>query len=220
MSTKQKDNQTFISGIITSDLTYNHEIYGEKFYSTELSAKRASETEDVIPIIVSERLINETNGWKGKFVKVCGQLRTYNKQEGERSRLILSVFAKEFEEIGEVPFSTDENSIFLQGYICKTPNYRETPLGREIADLFLAVHRDYGKSDYIPCVVWGRNARFAGNLEVGTRIQVRGRIQSREYRKKISDTEYETRVAYEVSASTISVVENTDVVETEETSKA
>lgn len=205
-----ENNRVTISGEIVSDFEFSHEIYGEGFYIAHLSSKRTSGTADIIPIMVSDRLVDVKADWKGRIARIEGQFRSCNKRDGNRNRLILSVFAREFEEIEELPFSDDCNSIFLDGHICKEPKYREIPLGREIADILVAVNRPYGKSDYIPCICWGRNARFAGELGVGAHIQIEGRIQSREYLKKISDTETETRTAYEVSVRKINVVEETE----------
>lgn len=162
---------------------------------------RLSESADIIPLMVSERLLDVTKDYRGYKIMVTGQFRSYNRHEERKNKLVLSVFAREIEFIDEIEESSKTNQIFLDGYICKEPIYRKTPLGREIADLLLAVNRPYGKSDYIPCICWGRNARFASGFEVGARCAVWGRIQSREYVKKISETETEKRVAYEVSVS-------------------
>lgn len=205
-----ENNRVTISGEIVSDFEFSHEIYGEGFYVANLSSKRTSDTADVIPIMVSDRLVDVKADWKGRQVKIEGQFRSYNKHEGNRNRLILSVFSREFEEVEPLPFSYDKNCVFLDGFICKEPTYRTTPFGREITDILLAVNRPYGKSDYIPCISWGRNARFAKNLEVGEHIQIDGRIQSREYFKKVSETETEARTAYEVSVSKINVIEETE----------
>lgn len=205
-----ESNQATISGEIVRNFEFSHEVYGEGFYVAHLRTERRSGTEDIVPIIVSERLVDVKADWTRQLVKISGQFRSYNKHEETKNRMELSVFAREFEVIEEMPFSEDENYIFLEGYICKQPTYRKTPLGREIADLLFAVNRPYGKTDYIPCVTWGRNARFAESLEVGTRLKVWGRIQSREYQKRISDDEYETRTAYEVSVSKLEVVEETE----------
>lgn len=204
------NNQITVSGELVSEFSFDHEVFGEKFYTTKLSVERKSGNIDVLPVLISERIIDIKREWKGEMVKVYGQVRSYNKHEENKSRLILSVFVKQFENLAddEPLQSGDENSISLDGYICKPPIYRETPLGREIADILLAVNRPYGKSDYIPCICWGRNARFASGLEVGTRLQIEGRIQSREYRKQISDEECETRIAYEVSVSRLEVAED------------
>ena len=214
MSKEIRNNQVTLSGEIVSDFEFSHEVFGERFYISMILAERTSIKKDIIPIMVSEWIVDLKSEWTGRFVKVSGQFRSYNKHEGENNHLILSVFAREFEEIEfehEEPRSgNDENHIFLDGCICKEPVYRKTPLGREIADILLAVNRQYGKSDYIPCIAWGRNARFASVLEVGTRLQIDGRIQSREYQKRISDDEFETRTAYEVSASNLTVVEETE----------
>lgn len=205
-----ENNRVTISGEIVSDFEFSHEVFGEGFYIANLSSKRESDIADIIPIMVSGRLADVKADWKGRYVKVEGQFRSYNKHSNRKKKLILSVFARELEEIEALPFSEDENHISLDGFICKEPKYRKTPLGREIADILLTVNRPYGKSDYIPCICWGRNARFVGNLEVGMHIQIEGRIQSREYFKKISDTETETRTAYEVSVSKVSVIEETE----------
>ena len=162
---------------------------------------RLSDSTDIIPVMVSERLIDVTADYKGSLVIINGQFRSYNRHEEKKNKLVLSVFAREIEFVDEISENARTNQIFLDGYICKEPVYRKTPLGREIADLLLAVNRPYGKSDYIPCICWGRNARYAANFQVGERCLVWGRIQSREYMKRISDENMEKRVAYEVSVS-------------------
>lgn len=211
MNREIKNNQVTLSGEIVSNFEFSHEVYGEGFYTALLANERASGQKDIVPIMVSDRLVDVKADWAGRFVRVSGQFRSYNKHEENRNQLVLSVFVTEFEELEELPFSDNySNHISLDGYICKQPTYRETPLGREIADILLAVNRPYGKSDYIPCIAWGRNAVYASDLEVGTRLQIDGRIQSREYQKRISDDEYETRTAYEVSISKMETVEETE----------
>ena len=209
------NNQITVSGELVSEFSFDHEVFGEKFYTTKLSVERKSGNIDVLPILISERIIDIKRERKGEMVKVYGQVRSYNKHEKNKSRLILSVFAREFEEIEfehEEPGSgNDENNILLDGYICKKPSYRKTPLGREISDILLAVNRPYGKSDYIPTICWGRNARFTSGLKVGTRLQIEGRIQSREYIKKKEDGELEKRTAYEVSVSKMEVVKDEQI---------
>ena len=202
-----ENNQVVIMGEIVGEFTFSHEIYGEGFYMVDVFVTRLSESADVIPLMVSERLLDVTKDYRGYKIMVTGQFRSYNRHEERKNKLVLSVFAREIEFIEEIGESSKTNQIFLDGYICKEPIYRKTPLGREIADLLLAVNRPYGKSDYIPCICWGRNARFASGFEVGTRCAVWGRIQSREYVKKISDTEAERRVAYEVSVSKLEQLE-------------
>lgn len=169
----------------------------------EISVSRLSDSYDVIPVMVSERLINVEEPIEGRFLVVNGQFRSYNRHEENKNRLLLSVFAREVFLYDEAPDESEikPNYIYLDGFVCKPPIYRKTPLGREIADLLLAVNRPYGKSDYIPCICWGRNARFAESFAVGGHIQLWGRIQSREYQKKLSETEFEKRIAYEVSVS-------------------
>ena len=202
-----ENNQVVIMGEIVGEFAFSHEIYGEGFYMVDVLVTRLSESADVIPLMVSERLLDVTKDYRGYKIMVTGQFRSYNRHEERKNKLVLSVFAREVEFIEEIGESSKTNQIFLDGYICKEPIYRKTPLGREIADLLLAVNRPYGKSDYIPCICWGRNARFASGFEVGTRCAIWGRIQSREYVKKISETEAEKRVAYEVSVSKLEQLE-------------
>ena len=196
-----ENNQVVIMGEIVSDFSFSHEIFGEGFYMVEVKVERLSDSSDIIPLMVSERLIDVKADYRGQLIMVTGQFRSYNRHEERKNRLVLSVFAREIEFVDEIEESAKTNQIYLDGYICKEPVYRKTPLGREIADLLLAVNRPYGKSDYIPCICWGRNARYASGFEVGEHVQILGRIQSREYVKRISDTETEKRVAYEVSVS-------------------
>ena len=194
-------------GEIVSDFVFSHEIFGEGFYMVDVNVPRLSESSDIIPLMVSERLINVEEDYKGLNIMVQGQFRSYNRHEERKNRLVLSVFAREIEFVDETPESSKTNQIYLDGYICKEPIYRKTPLGREIADLLLAVNRPYGKSDYIPCICWGRNARFASNFSVGTRCEIWGRIQSREYMKRLSEEDAEKRIAYEVSVSKLELME-------------
>ena len=200
------NNQVTIAGEIMGGFSFSHDVFGEGFYVMDISVGRLSESNDIIPIMVSERLVDVKKDYTGMYAVINGQFRSYNRHEESRNRLVLSVFAREIEILEE---STDEvrpNYIFLDGFVCKPPIYRKTPLGREIADVLLAVNRPYGKSDYIPCICWGRNARFAESFRVGEHIQIWGRIQSREYQKKISETEFEKRTAYEVSVSKLECV--------------
>ena len=208
MADKAMDNnQVTIVGTVDSEFTYSHEVFGEGFYMLEVVVSRLSHMEERIPLMVSERLVDVKESCMGKIVEVHGQFRSYNKHEEGRNRLILSVFVREFSFVGEEGTLTRPNSIYLDGYICKPPVYRMTPLGREIADLLMAVNRPYGKSDYLPCICWGRNARFAGKFEVGTHIHLWGRIQSRTYQKRLEDDVVEKRTAYEISVNKIECVE-------------
>ncbi len=212
-----ENNYLTLVGKVTGEKRFSHEIYGERFYIFDLSIPRLSGNADIIPITVSERLIPNEMLQDGKKILVKGQFRSYNSYENEKNKLILTVFAK---DIAELPINEDENEmtkkdtitneVVLIGYICKKPIYRQTPFGREIADLLLAVNRAYNKSDYIPSIAWGRNARFCQNLEVGTRVKIVGRVQSRNYEKKLEDGTVETRVAYEVSIGSLEVIEEKD----------
>lgn len=207
--TRIENNQVTLSGEITEEFQFSHEIFDEGFYMTKVTVERVSGTSDIIPIMVSERLVDVKENWAGQFVRIAGQFRSYNKHEENRNKLVLSVLAREFEvwEDDGTIRPVEDNSIFLDGCICKEPTYRKTPLGREITDVLLAVNRPYGKSDYIPCILWGRNARYASNFTIGDRAQVWGRVQSREYQKRISETESETRTAFEVSVSRMELIE-------------
>ena len=201
-----ENNQVTICGEIAGEFVFSHEVYGEGFYVVDVLTRRMSGVCDAIPVTVSERLIDVTQNYIGQYVCVSGQFRSYNKREEKKNRLILSVFAQEISFAEKL--MDDVNQIFLDGYICKDPMYRKTPLGREIADLVIAANRSYGKSDYIPCVAWGRNARCASGFEVGAHVQICGRIQSRQYTKKLDDEHSEERTAYEVSISKLEVVDN------------
>ena len=202
-----ENNQVTIMGEVVGDFTFSHEIFGEGFYMVDVEVARLSESFDVIPVMVSERLLDVSADYKGCNLCVTGQFRSYNRHEEKKNKLVRSVFAREIEFIDVIEESAKTNQIYLDGYICKEPVYRKTPLGREIADLLLAVNRPYGKSDYIPCICWGRNARYVSNFTVGSRCLVWGRIQSREYMKKISEEMTEKRVAYEVSVSKLELAE-------------
>ena len=191
-----ENNRVCIIGEIVSEFTFSHEVFGEGFYIANVSVNRLSDMVDVIPLMISERLIDVTKDYRGMKIEVAGQFRSYNRHEGTKNKLVLSIFVRElrFIEEDEMPEEQSKsNQIFLDGFVCKSPIYRKTPLGREIADVLVAVNRPYGKSDYIPCIAWGRNARFAGGLEVGSHLQVSGRVQSREYTKKIGEDEVERR---------------------------
>ena len=203
-----ENNQVSIVGEIVSEFRFSHEVYGEGFYIVDVAVNRLSNYMDYIPLMISERLIDVSANLIGQSIYVTGQFRSFNRHEEKKNRLVLSVFVRELEFLDEIDEEIKSNQIFLDGYVCKEPIYRKTPLGREIADLLIAVNRSYGKSDYIPCICWGRNAIFASGFDIGTRLRVWGRIQSREYIKKISETEYETRTAYEVSISQMEVAES------------
>ena len=196
-----ENNKVSVIGKIVSGFTFSHEVFGEGFYMVDVAVNRLSEQADIIPLMVSERLIDVHEDYIGCPIEALGQFRSYNRHEGVKNRLMLSIFVREVHFMEEFTDYTKTNQIFLDGYICKAPIYRKTPLGREIADILLAVNRPYGKSDYIPCISWGRNARYASSLSVGTKVKIWGRIQSREYTKAISEAECEERIAYEVSIS-------------------
>lgn len=203
-----ENNQVSIMGKIDTPFQFSHQVFGEGFYMTDLLVKRLSDSEDRIPVMVSERLVDVTQDYVGEYIEVHGQFRSYNRHEEKKNRLVLSVFARELKFVEEDDGSIAVNQIFMDGYICKPPVYRKTPLGREIADLLLAVNRPYGKSDYIPCICWGRNARYASAFAVGGHVLIWGRIQSREYVKKITELDTEKRVAYEVSVSKVDFLED------------
>ena len=214
-----ENNYLTLVGKVTGEKKFSHEIYGESFYIFNLEIPRLSGNSDIIPITISERLIKEDTLQAGKKLLVKGQFRSYNSYENEKNRLILTVFAKDVAELEEnseeeenemVKKDIITNEVVLIGFICKKPIYRQTPFGREISDILLAVNRAYNKSDYIPCIAWGRNARFCQNLEVGTQVKVVGRVQSRMYEKKHEDGTVENRVAYEVSVGSLEIIEEED----------
>jgi len=203
-----ENNRVCIIGEVISGFQFSHEVFGEGFYVVDVSVNRLSAMADVVPLMISERLIDITKDFTGLTIEAIGQFRSYNRHEGTRNRLVLSIFVREFEFVEEAPEEqVKSNQIYLDGYICKPPIYRKTPLGREIADILIAVNRPYGKSDYIPCIAWGRNARYAASLEVGSHMLVWGRVQSREYTKKVSEEDLEKRIAYEVSVSKLELVD-------------
>ena len=214
-----ENNYLTLVGKVTGEKRFSHEIYGERFYVFNLEIPRLSGNSDIIPITVSERLIKEETLQEGHQLLVKGQFRSYNSYENNKNRLILTVFAKDIIEVEEkeedeenemVKKDTITNEVVLVGYICKKPIYRKTPFGREISDILLAVNRAYNKSDYIPCIAWGRNARFCQDIEVGAQVKIVGRVQSRQYEKKHEDGTVETRVAYEVSVGSLEVIEEND----------
>lgn len=198
-----ENNRVTIIGEVVSEFEYSHEVYGEGFYTLNISVNRLSDSVDIIPLMVSERLVDVTEDLRGMIIEASGQFRSYNRHEETKNRLVLSIFVRELQFVENYEEENSTNQIYLDGFICKPAIYRRTPLGREIADLLVAVNRPYGKSDYIPCIAWGRNARYAAGFAVGSHIRIFGRIQSREYVKKLNEEECEHRVAYEVSVSKI-----------------
>ena len=217
-----ENNHIIMVGKVTSDKRFSHEIYGEKFYIFDLSVPRLSGNSDIIPITISERLMVNGELPIGTKITVEGQFRSYNSYGEGKNKLVLTVFAKNVtlleDQESEVEARKDfiSNEVTLIGYICKKPVYRQTPFGREIADILLAVNRAYSKSDYIPCIAWGRTARFCENMEVGTEVKLVGRVQSRQYEKKHEDGTVENKVAYEVSVGSLEVVNQKDDGEAEE----
>ena len=205
-----ENNYLVLIGKIISDKTFSHEIYGESFYVFNLEVPRLSGNEDIIPITISERLIANFDLTIGRKVVIEGQFRSYNSYENEKNRLVLTVFAKDIIDYKEEQEENVSNEVVLNGYVCKKPIYRKTPFGREISDILLAVNRAYNKSDYIPCITWGRNARFCENVAVGTEVRIVGRVQSREYEKKHEDGTVEKKVAYEVSVASLEVANQED----------
>ncbi len=199
---QMSNNKLRLTGTVTERPVYSHEVCGEEFYETKLSVPRLSGQEDVIPVTLSDRLLARTEVKPGAKISISGQFRSYNKLEGEHSRLLLTAFAR---EILPADDEVNPNTIEILGYICKPPVYRTTPFKREICDVLLAVNRAYNKSDYIPCIMWGRNARFIKDMPIGERLWVTGRVQSRIYTKCLSEDRSEERVAYEVSVSKILV---------------
>lgn len=206
MEERMKNNKATFSGEIISEFEYSHEVLGEKFYTSVLSVRRKSGVYDNIPFMVSERLVDVGDLWTGQIVMLSGQIRSHNNRNGNKQKLVLFVFVRELYFPDERE-KYDSNNVVIDGYICKEPIYRRTPLGREITDVIFAVNRVYAKTDYVPSVFWGRSAKFISYLDVGTRIKAVGRLQSREYVKKHEDGTEETKTAYEFSVSTFEVIE-------------
>lgn len=202
-----ENNSVSLVGKVCVNPEFSHEVYGEGFYIVYIQVPRLSDAYDNIPLMFSERLISPDSIIEGQYLIVEGQFRSYNNfNNNSGHKLMLTVFAREIEISDEEVTNKNPNQICLNGFVCRKPMYRTTPFGREIADILLAVNRAYNKSDYIPCIAWGRNARFAGTFEIGDNIRVWGRIQSRTYQKKISEDEVEERIAYEISVSKMEVV--------------
>ncbi len=220
-----ENNHLVLVGKVTSEKRFSHETYGEKFYIFDMEVSRLSETTDIIPVTASERILSDELLAIGNKLIIKGQFRSYNSYVNEKSKLVLTVFAKDILTEGELSEEELEetrrisNEVTLVGYICKPPIYRQTPFGREIADVLLAVNRAYNKSDYIPSIAWGRNARFCQNLPTGTEVKIVGRVQSRNYEKKYEDGTIEQRVAYEVSIASLQVVNQEGETQEEEEAK-
>ncbi len=198
-----QNNELVLVGNAISELELSHTVYGETFYLFYIEVSRLSESSDVLPVIISERLLSSDKSIRGKYLKISGQFRSYNQCENGKNKLVLSVFTTDIKELEDTYKSKVKNKISLYGYICKPPTYRITPFGREITDLLVAINRAYHKSDYIPCITWGRNAKYSKDLKVGDLIQVFGRIQQRDYQKKEETGEILNKTAYEVSVSRI-----------------
>lgn len=211
MDTINQNNTVKIGGVVASKPEFSHEIYDEKFYKFYVDVDRLSNSRDRLPIVISERLVNLETLEIDKLIYIEGQLRSYNQQNQGRNKLVLSIFAKniEFENLDENIRTLNEAT--FTGYICKKPIYRKTPLGREIADVLLAVNRSYKKSDYIPCILWGRNAKFCENIEIGTLVKLSGRIQARQYEKKYENGTSKEMIAYEVSVSKFGCEDNKNI---------
>jgi len=202
-----ENNKVTLFGKVVSEPKFSHEVYGEKFYEFSMEVNRLSDSVDIIPVVFSERLMPITDIKLNINVQIIGQYRSYNNQTDGRSKLVLMVFAREVEITDEMTLN-NANEIYLEGFVCKKPNYRKTPFGREISDLLIAVNRAYNKSDYIPCIAWGRNAKYCESFKVGDRVRVYGRVQSREYEKKFENGDVEKRVAYEISVSKLELVKD------------
>lgn len=207
-----ESNKVLLFGKVVAEPKFSHEVFGENFYEFSIEVSRLSESSDIIPVIFSERLLDINDIKNDIKVQIAGQYRSYNNQTEGRSKLVLMVFAREIEITEEMTIA-NANEIFLEGFVCKKPNYRKTPFGREISDLLIAVNRAYNKSDYIPCIAWGRNAKYCESFNVGDRIRVAGRVQSRRYEKKLENGEVEEKVAYEISVSKLEIIKEEEVTE-------
>lgn len=200
------NNSIYISGRIVTPPEYSHVIYGEAFYRMTMGVKRLSEAVDLIPVTISERLLGNIPVEENMLFSFTGQIRSYNQRTETGSRLIVTAFARDFTPEDESQYIGDCNECELSGYICKPVVYRTTPFSREIADVLIAVNRRYGKSDYLPCIAWGRNARFLEQMNVGDHLHIIGRLQSREYRKLLEDGTTVNRTTYEISCSAVELI--------------
>jgi len=217
VNTIVENNKVYLLGEILTELTFSHEMYGEKFYQCDLGVSRLSDSIDTIPLLVSDRLLMGVEMAVGSKIEVNGQFRSHNvARENEKSKLVLTVFVRDIKNVTEESEENNPNQIYVEGFVCKKPNYRKTPFGREISDLLIAVNRLYNKSDYLPCIAWGRNARYCETMEVGERIRVWGRVQSREYEKKFEDGTVEKRVAYEVSVAKLEKIKDEEEMQDDE----
>lgn len=205
-TTTTENNLVTVVGKVVSKLNFSHEVYGEGFYNFLLDVPRLSDINDVLPITISERLIQNIQFKEGAYFEIEGQFRSYNSYNNESNKLMLTIFARDIKPVEDISKVKNPNQIFLNGYLCKKPIYRTTPFGREICDILLAVNRQYNKSDYIPCIAWGRNARYSENIKVGENIKIWGRVQSRSYQKTLEENQVITKVAYEVSVIKMEIV--------------
>ena len=213
-----ENNEVNVVGKVIGDMQFSHKVYGEGFYTFNIEVPRLSDSMDQLPVTISERLLPGIGEITGKTVEILGQFRSYNQYDEGRNRLILTIFVIELKVVSDLDIDKSKNHIHLNGYVCKDPVYRTTPFGREITDLLVAVNRSYHKSDYIPCITWGRNARYAQHLKTGDNISIWGRIQSRTYQKRLENGEVLTRVAYEMSISKMELAdENNKIEESDET---
>ncbi|HHX62953.1 MAG TPA: single-stranded DNA-binding protein [Epulopiscium sp.] len=202
-----QNNEVNVVGKVIGEMRFSHKVYGEGFYTFDIEVPRLSDSVDKLPVTISERLLPEVGDILGQTVDILGQFRSYNQYDEGRNRLILTIFVLELKIVEDIEINKSKNIIYLNGYVCKNPVYRTTPFGREITDLLVAVNRSYHKSDYIPCIGWGRNARYAQHLKTGDNIMVWGRIQSRTYQKKLENGEILTRIAYEMSVSKMELID-------------
>lgn len=200
----EENNKISLVGEVISAPKLSHETHNEKFYTVKVDVKRLSGDIDTLEIIISEKLYDIEKIELGTRYYIEGEIRSYNYyvSETERRKLVINIFAKNL-SIAEETDDECLNNFELIGHICKKPIYRKTPFDREISDILLAVNRLYGKSDYLPCIAWGRNAKFASTLEIGDKIKITGRMQSRQYTKKLNDNEEEKKIAYEMSIITL-----------------
>jgi len=196
-------NRIVAAGVLTEEPVLSHEVMNEPFYAATLEVKRLSGAVDRIPLTLPGKLVPEGGFPLHTLLLVEGQVRSYNKIVEGAGRLMVTLFAQRVTEGGDETM----NRVEIVGALCKPPVYRSTPFGREICDMMLAVTRAFGKSDYIPCIAWGRNAQYASRFAVGDKVCVSGRLQSREYQKLLENGEYLVRNAYEVSAFTIEAFE-------------